>query len=237
MDFRAALLSFWLGTIAFPSTALAQAIPDPSATPEVSIGENGPAAAPTDAQPTQQGSVDQILNWVNASGDNHGLPFIIIDKTAGEVFVFDTGGVLVARAPALLGSAIGDDSAPGIGDRELRNIPVNERTTPAGRFVAKLGTARGNEKVLWVDFSSGVSLHAVITGNKKERRLQRLQSPTPEDNRITYGCINVPVDFYNNVIRDVFRDTIGIVYIIPETKSLNEVFLSLQNSALAGMHR
>jgi hypothetical protein len=235
MAFRAALLSLWLGGVAFPSLALGQAIADPSTTPEV-LDQAAPAGAAADPQ-AQTGSVDRILNWVNASGDNHGLPFIIIDKTASEVFVFDAAGAFVADAPALLGSAIGDDSAPGIGDRELSNIPVGQRTTPAGRFVAKLGTASGHEKVLWVDFTTAVSLHAVITGNKKEKRLQRLQSPTPQDNRITYGCINVPAAFYNKVIQDVFRGTIGIVYIIPETKSLSEVFASFQDDSQAWPQR
>jgi hypothetical protein len=232
MSFRAAVISLGLGGIAFPTLAFAQPIPDSIATAEA------PANPAMDPQPTGQGSVTRVLNWVNVSADNHGLPFIIIDKTAGEVFVFNTAGLLIGSAPALLGSAIGDDSAPGIGDRELSNIPVDQRTTPAGRFVAKFGTARGNEKVLWVDFPTAVSLHAVITGNKKERRLQRLESPTPDDNRITYGCINVPASFYKDVIQDVFRNTIGIVYIIPETKSLGEVFQTFDDySQAAGAKR
>jgi hypothetical protein len=77
----------------------------------------------------------------------------------------------------------------------------------------------------------------VITGNKKEKRLQRLQSPTPQDNRITYGCINVPAAFYNKVIQDVFRGTIGIVYIIPETKSLSEAFASFRDNSQAWPQR
>ena len=51
---------------------------------------------------------------------------------------------------------------------------------------------------------------------------------SPEDNRITYGCINVPAAFYAKVVRPVFKESTGVVYILPETKPLNEVFLAYQ---------
>ena len=127
------------------------------------------------------------------------------------------------------------NSTPGIGDRELRNIPPAERTTPAGRFVARFGPAAGRQKVLWVDFGSAVSLHAVATANRNEHRLERLRSPTAEDNRITYGCINVPRTFYNDVVRPLLADLSGVVYILPETRPLNEVFwAALPQSQYAG---
>ena len=185
-----------------------------TADPLAPLPEN--AAAPSDTQ--------IVMDWVLASRDNNGRPYMVIDKIAAEVFVFDASGQLAGRTPALIGSARGDESAPGIGERELRNIPPSERTTPAGRFVAKFGPAAGNEKVLWVDWSTAVSLHPVVTGNRRERRLQRLASPTPEDNRITYGCINVPASFYREVVAPLLADTEAIVYILPEERTLAEVF-------------
>ena len=151
---------------------------------------------------------------------------MVIDKVGAEVFLFDAAGEFVGKTPALLGSTAGDDSSPGVGDRELSEISPEERTTPAGRFVANFGYARGHERVLWVDYATSISLHPVVTGNKKEQRLKRLKSPTPEDNRITYGCINVPREFYSKVVRPLFKDTSGVVYILPETKPLNQAFLA-----------
>jgi hypothetical protein len=78
--------------------------------------------------------------------------------------------------------------------------------------------------VLWVDYRTSISLHAVITTNPKEKRPQRLQSPTPNDNRITFGCINVPTDFYNKVVQKIFKESKGIVYILPDIKPMEEVF-------------
>ena len=166
----------------------------------------------------------QVTNWVIASGDNRDLPFIVIDKVGAEIFVFDADGQFVGSTPALLGVTRGDDSTPGVGDRELSDIPVEDRTTPAGRFMAGYGPASGNRRVLWVDYETAISLHPVITANPKERRPQRLRSPTPKDNRITFGCINISPAFYTNVVRKLFRDEGGVVYILPETRSLAEAF-------------
>ena len=204
--------------IALSSTAFAQPGANPPAPVEVVASLS-----------TELSSIEaaRITNWVIATHDNGENPFVVIDKTAAKVFVFNADGQMVGSAPALLGITRGDDSAPGIGDRELRQIPVQDRTTPAGRFVAKYGPAAGNSKVLWVDYASALSLHAVVPGTRKERRLQRLNSPDSFDNRITYGCINVPTKFYANVIRPLFRETTGIIYILPETKPLEDVFRAL----------
>lgn len=171
--------------------------------------------------------VRHIADWVVDSGDNRNLPFVIIDKTEAKIFVFDASGRIRGAAPALLGLARGDDAVPGIGDRELSRIRPEERTTPAGRFVAERGTSirgKNTEDIVWVDYDSGVSLHRVITGNPRDRRLERLATPTPADNRISYGCINVPAAFYNNVVNPSFTGTSGIVYVLPETRPVRQVF-------------
>ncbi len=176
--------------------------------------------------------VRHIADWVMDSGDNKGLPFVIIDKVNAKLFVFDAHGQIRGTSPALLGLARGDDTVPGIGDRALSSIRPEERTTPAGRFVAERGMSSRGEDVVWVDYDSGVSLHRVVTSNPLDRRLQRLATPTPADNRISYGCINVPVAFYNNVVNPSFTGTNGIVYVLPETRSARLVFGSYDVEAV-----
>ena len=199
--------------MSFPAAGQA---PQASDTPEQvkDFPEPGPAAS--------------MANWVLATNDNGGLPFIVIDKINAEVFVFDSAGVMIGRTAALIGSAKGDDSAPGIGHEDYSGIAPELRTTPAGRFVGKFGVGKDHPEVFWVDYADSISLHPVITSNKKEHRLQRLQSPTPDDNRITYGCINVPTDFYKKVIRPLFLKTAGVTYILPESRPLSEVFPAAQ---------
>ncbi|MDB5492901.1 MAG: hypothetical protein JWP86_238 [Phenylobacterium sp.] len=176
-----------------------------------------------------------VADWVTASGDNHGMPFVIIDKVQARLFVFSPDGRLRGASAALLGLARGDDSVPGIGDRKLSTIRPEERTTPAGRFIASLGADLGVKDVLWVDYADAISLHRVITTKPKERRLQRLATPTPADNRISYGCINVPARFYDSVVRPAFTGTNGVVYILPEVRSLASVFTAYRPTAAAAL--
>lgn len=164
-----------------------------------------------------------MADWVARSGDNAGLAFVIVDKVNAKVFLFDAAGRLLAAAPALLGLGKGDDSVDGIGQRRLSTIGPEERTTPAGRFVAALGHDL-EQDVLWIDYDASVSLHRVIVGRVAERRAQRLGSPSTLDNRISYGCINVPPEFYDKHVVPAFRGTVGIVYILPEAKPVAEVF-------------
>ena len=166
----------------------------------------------------------RIADWIVDSADNQGLPFVIVDKIDAKVFVFDAGGRIQGAAPALLGSARGDDTVPGIGDREYADMPPETRTTPAGRFVAALGQDSHGEDILWVDYDAAVAIHRVITTKPEERRLERLATPTPLDNRISYGCINVPARFYEKVVSPAFTGTDGIVYVLPETRPAREVF-------------
>jgi hypothetical protein len=213
---------------ALPSVAIAQDRdwPDVVQPPTYQEATTDPAKASSyDIEPPTP-TVTQFTNWVIASHDNADLPFIVIDKIASEVFVHDARGDLVGATPALLGEAFGDDSVPGIGDRELSEIKPEERTTPAGRFVAKFGPSNGQHTVLWVDFTTAISLHPVITNKKREHRMERLLSPTPDDNRITHGCINVPAAFFIQVVWPMFKDTAAVVYILPEAKPLTEVFNS-----------
>ena len=197
------------------------------------------AAPKVEAPPAEPAEVARLAEWVSASGDNGDLPFMVIDKATAGVFVFEADGTLKGSAPALLGFARGDASAPGIGDRRLSAIRPRERTTPAGRFVAAYGWAYGHTKVLWIDYATAISLHPVVTTNPKEQRLRRLKSASAKDNRITYGCINVSAGFYEDVVRRTFTGTRGVVYILPESQPLDTVFpafAATQASASAAAH-
>jgi hypothetical protein len=190
------------------------------------LGAGPPAQAPVLARAVERptGAAAQLAGWIVASRDSGGQPFLIVDKRAADAFVFDAQGRLQGAAPILVGLARGDDSAPGVGELPLSAIRPDERTTPAGRFVARFGPGHGHRIVLWVDYADEIALHPVVTSNPRERRLQRLRSPVPEDHRITFGCINVPGAFYRSVVLKTFAGGGGIVYILPDTRPLEEVF-------------
>jgi len=165
-----------------------------------------------------------IADWVVDSANNRGLPFAIVDKKQARLFVFAADGRLQGDAPVLLGSARGDDTVPGIGERESSNILPHERTTPAGRFVAERGRNLRGEKVVWVDYDAAVSMHPVLTTKPEERRPQRLATKTVGDNRISYGCINVPTRFFDRVVLRTLAGPKSVVYVLPDTKPLHPLF-------------
>src|SRR5690606_13124066 len=204
-----AVAAVWLGVIGVGAPS--------AATATENIGAAPPASASSVA-------AADLADWIRATGDNRGLPYAIVDKAAAQVLIFAPEGELIGSSTVLVGSAVGDDSVPGIGDRELNEIAPHERTTPAGRFMAAYGPAAGGKTVLWVDYATAVSLHPVATSNPRERRLQRLRSPEPDDNRITYGCINVSAAFYKQVVRPTFSGSGGVFYVLPEVRTMAEVF-------------
>jgi hypothetical protein len=211
-------------TVAVSENNLAVAAPQPVATGQP--GKALSAIPPVRANfldKTPSADARRVADWAMASGDHGGLPFVVIDKAGARVFVFDATGLLRGDSMALLGFAHGDYSAPGIGTRKLAAIRPEERTTPAGRFVAALGHDLQAD-ILWVDYAAAISLHRVVTGNPGDHRRQRLASNSPLDKRISYGCINVPPQFYDRVVLKTFTGTRGIVYILPEQRKLEEFF-------------
>jgi hypothetical protein len=191
-----------------------------------------PASNAAEDEVSRSAATTRVADWIAASGDNDSLPYIIIDKTAASLFLFDAKGKSLGKVPVLIGVAVGDDASPGIGGKNLAEIGPAEKTTPAGRFLAKFGLAAGKQKVLWVDYATSVALHPIPAGaSKKERRRQRMLSPTADDNRITFGCINVPMAFYSKSVRPLFQKKGGYVYVLPDTKPLEEVFPRLRIQA------
>ena len=190
-------------------------------------GEEGaPPAAAVDLLPADQDVSETVIDlagWIVASEDSGGYPFAVIDKAAAQVLVFDGEGRLRGAAPALFGSATGDHTAPGVGGLALRELPGKDRTTPAGRFVGGFGPSIAAGRVLWVDYDSAVSIHPTATGVPAERRVERLESPSPDDNRITHGCINVAPEFYDRVMKPTFERG-GVFYILPDEMPLAETF-------------
>lgn len=166
----------------------------------------------------------RLADWIADSADNGAMDFVIVDKRHAILFVFDAQARLRGSSPVLLGAARGDDSVDGIGSRPIDLVRPHERTTPAGRFVAERGRNAQGEEVVWVDYDTAVSMHRVRTTHAGERRAERLATPTIDDNRISYGCINVPVAFYDTHIGPAFASRRGVVYVLPEVRSLPQVF-------------
>ncbi len=186
---------------------------------------------------TPSPDVATLAAWVAQSRDNADADFVIVDKKLAMLYVFDSSVHLRGSSPVLLGAAQGDESVPGIGNRPIPKVKLFERTTPAGRFVAELGSNTLGEIVVWVDYDAAVSMHRVRATDPKERRLQRLATATPADNRISYGCINVPAAFFDDYVLTAFQVRPAIVYVLPDSKPMRQVFAAYSAAADSTIER
>ena len=209
-----------------PPVAMA---PQPGAAPRALPAPQQPAPAPAlrladfnGEQPSEDARL--VANWVVATQDAKQHAFVLVDKKEARVYVFGTDGKLKDSAPALLGAARGDDSFPGIGDKPLEAVRPEEKTTPAGRFVAEPGLNANHEDVVWVDYDAAVSMHRIRPLVAREHRLERLASLTTDDNRISFGCINLPVSFYENVLSPAVHQSGAVIYVLPDVKTVQQVF-------------
>ncbi|WP_382158766.1 hypothetical protein [Hydrogenophaga sp. ANAO-22] len=221
-----ALIGAAVLTLLMPPAKLVQGPDGPQAGAAIAV-----PLAPLSAPEPDFGGVEatanahELVQWIARTGDNAGMPFVLVDKPAARLHVFNANASLRDSTPVLLGFAPGDDTVPGIGNRPVEQVKPHERTTPAGRFVGHLGHNLTGEDVVWVDYDAAVSMHRVRpTLQPKERRAERLASATIDDNRISYGCINVPAAFYEAQLKPVFSTMSAVVYVLPEHKSLSEVF-------------
>jgi hypothetical protein len=186
---------------------------DPAATQLANFGNDSPSP---DAR--------LMANWVLGTHDNGQHAFILVDKKEAHVYVFDPAGHLAGSTPALMGAARGDELVPGTANLPLSKMTFEDKRTPAGRFVAEVGQNADNEDVIWVDYKDAISMHRVRPQVAAERRLERLATPVTDDNRISFGCINLPVSFYEDVAKPTAQKYGAVVYVLPEVKTLQQVF-------------
>ncbi|CAM3919191.1 hypothetical protein [Roseateles saccharophilus] len=223
----AALFPFLGGALwRHPAPAAAQRVAAaPAASPLVRRLDFGDVRAPRD--------VTQVAAWAVREADNGDRAFAIVDKRRARVYVFAAGGRLLGTSPVLLGYAVGDFSVTGIGHKAIDDIRPQERTTPAGRFESTPGRNSLGHEVVWVDYEAAVSMHRVRVTDPRERRLERLATPSAADKRISWGCINVPVAFFDQIVWPQLGHGRGVVYVLPETRALTAFFPAAAPAVLA----
>jgi hypothetical protein len=144
---------------------------------------------------------------------------MILDKVHAKLYAFDMRGKLVRTTSVLLGMGIGDVFPPGVAQMDMYQTQPWQRITPAGRFRAELERSAGGRSLLWIDYDMGIALHKLPGRKTQQRRQERIRSAVAADKRITYGCINVPSAFYDEVVQPAYRARGGIVYVLPESQA------------------
>ena len=211
-----------------PPAPVVAPIPPPPPPPPTPLEFSGiqtaePVPVALDRLNSASSEVQAVQQWVATSGDNAGLPFIVVDKANAQVYAFTPFGQLKATAPILLGMGVGD-AALVSQDAPMSAIPPEKRITPAGRYPSRLVTDTHGKTVLLVDAANLITLHIVAKGTPAQRRAERLASVRKDDNRISFGCVNVPPKFFTEIVSPDFTPAKGLVYILPETRPAAQLF-------------
>jgi hypothetical protein len=163
-------------------------------------------------------NVKDASDWILNSSNNEGKPYLVADKVNGLIYVFDKNGKLKKRTYAIFGKDQGDVIQDG------------KFITPAGVYKTSVDNNvsepyYGGTTVDFLDKGETVlAIHRVYLAKPSEKRLDRLKSKDPSDNRISHGCINVTDQIYDNIIYPEFNSANGgMVYILPETKQGNKI--------------
>lgn len=181
------------------------------------------AGPDTTAAPALSSDATYALKWVHSRRDNRDRAFAIIDKREGKIFVFDRKGRLAGTSPALVGKTAGDIDEPGVGHLEVSQLTTEQRKTPAGRFDSLPAAGRAAQ-IVWFDYEAGLAIHQLANDSTFVPRTTRIQSPNLADRRITAGCVAVPIKFFAKVVRPVLGARAGVVYVLPDTLPINELF-------------
>jgi hypothetical protein len=151
----------------------------------------------------------------------------ILDKASAKMIIFENGRA-VAETSALYGRGQGG------------NERLDEKATPEGTFNLEIlshpsyNRWYGGSVIAFQWSSSGFvyAIHQTYLGNPSENREQRLATPTPDDNDISNGCINVSPEFYDRLIEEIrkhirsgypnrFGGSLPIMGSMPETDDVN----------------
>lgn len=163
------------------------------------------------------------LRWVMSHSDNRGRAFAIVDKKQGLLHVFDRRGRLTGTSAALVGKATGDIDEPGVGHLEVSQLTTEQRKTPAGRYPSLPSESR-QAPLVWFDYDAGLAIHQLADDSTYVPRMTRLTSANLADRRITAGCVAVPVEFFTRVVRPVLGAHAAMVYVLPDTLSVTDLF-------------
>lgn len=134
----------------------------------------------------------------------NGKAFLVVDKPNAMLYAFSADGALLNKTPVLTGKSIADVAPESATGKNLDNYTDAEKVTPAGKFTGKFTYSADYGSIIALDEtndgSSLIAVHRTYLGTPSENRAGRLASPTTADNRISYGCVNVPSAFYDSVI-------------------------------------
>ena len=189
------------------------------------------ATVPADARANMSAEAVKVYESMAPAAQASGKGFIIADKPAGRLHVFDVDGNLIVQDTALYGRDYGDV------------LQGEKRVTPAGTYTLRLGDAEGYAGGKSFDLVESahrvgntdyvIAVHAAYLGDKTEKREERLATAAISDKRISYGCINTKHDtFLNKLLPNADKINGGMVFVIPDEVALSDTLFKPQTKTV-----
>jgi hypothetical protein len=185
----------------------------------------GPGNSGNDIGPELTPQEFQVSQIAGQHGDRG---FLMVDKALGRIIIFNDGRPVLV-GPALTGASPYDRFAPGILSKpDSYKFSKMEKVTPAGRFTVtrspddELGTSFEINEVHGKDW--WIAIHRVYLGIPSEHRQERIQSGNPQEEHVTFGCINVGPEAMRYLTTHLPKKGKTPLYVLPLDNSQTSTF-------------
>lgn len=145
--------------------------------------------------------------------------YLMVDKTAGEIFLFRDGKPVV-RGSALTGASLADTLKPGaLSVPFSRNPTLEDKVTPAGRYTVSKEPDHTFGETLNINEIQGqdwdIAIHKIFLGFTQEHRDTRLASNDGSVKHITFGCIDISNAAMKRILELLPNANATPIYIVP----------------------
>lgn len=146
--------------------------------------------------------------------------FVIVDKPRAEMYVINKDKKLIGKFPILLGKTKGEQ--PNISDTNTETPGANT-TTPAGIYkigrdsISTDGIKTYKGKIFSIYNSNNLAIH-ITYPPEKEKRDKALNTLDIEDNRISWGCINIDEENFDKYLKNNISEN-ATLFITPDNEN------------------
>lgn len=145
--------------------------------------------------------------------------YYIVDKPTATIYAINSNGKGIASSPVILGATKGE--IPNTADTE-KPLYNQIATTPAGKFElihSDIDSTIYKGKSLALLGTDYLAIHIVYPDPEEyKKRIKALKTSTPNDNRISWGCINVSENFWTSSIAPYAKNG-STIFITPDYQS------------------
>lgn len=161
-----------------------------------SWGECNPIIADTVTIPSLYESKPSVISEPKV------FPTLTVDKSLGKLIIYYPDTKSTVETPVLTGASKEDYLNLSIYNNDMPHDSI----TPIGTYITHhMYSTKLEEPILSfiTGFTKIAAIHPLWMENPNQKRVNRLKSPTPFDNHITNGCINIDPKFFSRYLKNI----------------------------------